>query len=316
LAKIAYSCAARAYLAAAVLIAALGSGANAAIVVLELDMPLDKVAAGRDGMKIGDHHRARIFYDESSINPKTHIVPVIHMQHVMGTWVPALVGDPTMPMRDAWLDLGSKPYRYHYKAPAVIGEPVMVEFNARTRRMTISKQSDNSLIISAPYSINPKPVQGISLRVVTVPAMTMLDMSVTLDQVAPGERGKTGDIGRVRLIYDANAMDPNTRRVKLANMQHFIGGKWFPASADPIMMPTEDSWLDTSALPYRLHFKASVLHGLPIIIDADENARTLAIHPQNDPASILQSGHYEIDPTPSTGAEATAAGSAAHAPML
>jgi hypothetical protein len=82
------------------------------------------------------------------------------------------------------------------------------------------------------------------------------------------------------------------------------------------MMPTDDSWLDTSALPYRLHFKAYVVHGQPIIIDADENTRTLAIHPQNDPASILESGHYEIDPTPSTGPEAMAAGSAVAARML
>jgi hypothetical protein len=306
----------RATMAAAALIATLCSAATAAIVVLEVDLPLDMVAAGREGMKVGDHHRARIFYDESSINPKTHIVPVIHMEHMMGTWVPTVVGDPTMPMRDAWLDLGSKPYRYHYKAPAVIGEPVVVEFNEHTRRMTISRQSDHSLIISAPYRIDPNPVQGVSLRVVTAPAMTMLNMHVTLQQVAPGQRSKVGDIDRVRLVYDANAMDPKTQRVKLANMQHFIGGKWFPAAADPAMMPTSDSWLDTSAFPYRLHFKAYVVHGQPIIIDADENTRTLAIHPQSDPESILESGPYEIDPTPSTGPEAMAAGLAAAAPML
>lgn len=295
---------------------ALCFAANAAIIVLEVDLPLDKVAAGREGMKVGDHHQARIFYDESSVNPKTQRVPVIHMEHMMGTWVPTLLGDPTMPMRDAWLDLGSKPYRYHYKAPAVIGEPVMVEFNAQTRRMTISKQSDGSLIISAPYRINPVPVPGVSLRVVTDPAMTMLNMTVTLAQAAAGQPGKVGDVDKLRLVYDANALDPATKRVKLANMQHYMGGKWFPPAADPVMMPTSDSWLDTSALPYRLHFKAYVVHGQPIIIDVDENSRTLSIHPQSDPTAILESGHYEIDPTPTTGAEATAAGSAAAAPML
>jgi hypothetical protein len=287
--------------------------AFAAIVVLELDLPLDKVAPDRQGMKPGDHHRARIFYDDTSVNPKTHIVPVIHMQHLMGTWVPALVGDPTMPMGDAWLDLGSKPYRYHYRAPAVIGEPVVVEFNDRTRRFTIFKQSDNSLIISAPYVIDPVPVRGISLMVVTAPAMTMLNMTVALDSVAPGQRSKVGDVDQVRLVFDANAMDPKTKRVKLTNMQHFIGGKWLPAAVDPVMMPTDDAWLDTSALPYRLHFKAHVVHGQPIIIDADEHTMNLAIHPQQDPTSNLQSGHYEIDPTPITGPEAVAAGSAAPA---
>jgi len=298
------------------LLGAFYCASNAAIIVLEVDMPLDKVAAGRPEMKVGDHHRVRIFYDESSINPKTHIVPVIHMQHMMGTWVPLAVGDPTMPMGNAWLDLGSNPYRYHYKGSAVIGEPVVVEFNERTRRMTISKQSDNSLIISAPYAIDLKPVPGISLMVETAAVMTMLSMKVTLDEVASGQRSKVGDIDQVRLVYDANAMDPDTKRVKLANMQHFIGGKWFPAAPDPIMMPTGDSWLDTSTLPYRLHFRASVVHGQPIIIDADEKARTLAIHPQSDPASILESGHYEIDPTPITGPDATAAGLSATAHML
>jgi len=84
---------------------------NAAIVVLDLDLPLDYVAPGRADMKIGEHHLARVFYDDSCINPKTHVVRVIHMEHWMGKWVPEKVGDSTMPMSDAWLDLGSKPYR-------------------------------------------------------------------------------------------------------------------------------------------------------------------------------------------------------------
>ena len=296
-------------MAAVIACGAIGcADAVAAIVVLNIDMPLDKVAPGRQGMHLGDHHRARIFYDDSSINPVTHVVPVIHMEHMMGTWVPALVGDPTMPMGDAWLDLSAKPYRYHYKAPAFIGERIIVEFNERTRRMTISSQSGNSLIISAPYTIDPVPVRGLGLMVVGTPKMTMLNMKVTLDEVAPGERSKVGDIDRIRLIYDANAVDPTTKRVRLANMQHFIGGKWLPAAADPVMMPTADSWIDMSGSPYRLHFKAFVVHGKPIIIDASEGTQILAIHPQNDPSVNLQSGRYEIDPTPITGTEATAAG--------
>jgi uncharacterized protein GlcG (DUF336 family) len=156
----------------------------------------------------------------------------------------------------------------------------------------------------------------LNLTLATAAAMTMLNMTVTLERAAAGQPGKVGDVDKIRLVYDANAVDPTTKRVQLANMQHYMGGKWFPPAADPVMMPTSDSWLDTSALPYRLHFKAYVVHGQPIIIDVDEDSRTLSIHPQSDPTAILESGHYEIDPTPTTGAEAMAAGSAAAAPML
>jgi uncharacterized protein GlcG (DUF336 family) len=141
------------------------------------------------------------------------------------------------------------------------------------------------------------------------PAMTMLNMRVTLQEVAPGQHSKVGDVDQVRLVYDANDIDPKTKRVKLINMQHFINGKWSPAPVDPVFMPTDDAWLDTGSLPYRLHFKASVVHGEPIIIDANETTLTLAIHPQQDRAANLQSGHYDIDPTPITGPEAVAAGS-------
>jgi hypothetical protein len=297
---------ASALVGAAVVLA--GADIHAAVVVLNLDMPLDYVVAGRPGMKIGDHHRARIFYDDTNINARTHIVPVIYMQHWMGKWVPEAMGDPTMPMPNAWLDLGSKPYRYHYKAAAVLDEPVTVEFNQRSRRLTISKQSDRSVIISAPYSIDPVPVPGVSLVVATAPAITMLNMKVTLDQVAAGERSKPGDVDLIRIVYDANAINPGTRRVKLLNFQHFINGKWLPAAPDPVMMPTDDSWLDTSALPYRLHLKASVVHGVPIIVDVNADSRRLTIRPQADPMATLESGRYEIDPTPVIGPEAVAAG--------
>jgi hypothetical protein len=300
--------------AAIAVIATLSHGAQAAIVVLNLDMPLDRVAPDQRGMKVGDHHRARIFYDDTSINPKTHRVPVIHMEHWMGRWVPEALGDATMPMPDAWLDLGSKPYRYHYKAAAVIGDPVVVEFNDRTRRMTISKQSDMSMLISAPYTIDPTPVPGLSLRVVTAPAITMLNMTVTLDQAAAGEPGKVGDVDHLRLVYDANQIDSKTQRVKLLNFQHLMNGKWLPAAPDAVMMPTDDSWLDTGTVPYRLHFKARVVHGKPIVIDVSEDSRRLTIRPQTEPMAILESGAYVIDPTPVSGPEANGAGTAPDGP--
>jgi hypothetical protein len=128
-------------------------------------------------------------------------------------------------------------------------------------------------------------------------AVTTLDMTVTLDEAAPGQPGKVGDVDRLRIVYDADAVDPHTRRVKLLNLQHFTGGQYIPPAPDP-SMPTDDAWLDMSSIPYRLHYRASVVHGRPIIIDFDENSRRLTIRPQNDPAASLESGLYRIDPEP------------------
>jgi hypothetical protein len=128
------------------------------------------------------------------------------------------------------------------------------------------------------------------------PAVTMLNMVVTLDEAAPGQPGKVGDVDRLRIVYDANAVDSKTKRVKLLNLQHFTGGRYIPPAPDPAVMPTDDAWLDVGAIPYRLHYKASVVHGQPIIIEFDESTRRLTIRPQNDPTAILESGLYRIDP--------------------
>ncbi|HXA36922.1 MAG TPA: hypothetical protein VNW26_11350 [Steroidobacteraceae bacterium] len=129
-----------------------------------------------------------------------------------------------------------------------------------------------------------------------------LAMTVTLDQVTTdldkaGER-TVGQVDQLRIVYDANAVDPKTKHVKLLNFQHLIDGRYAPPKPDPVMMPLTDAWLDMSALPYRLHFKAAVTHGTPILIDVDETTRRLAIHPQEHPDEILIAGPYVIDPTP------------------
>jgi hypothetical protein len=142
---------------------------------------------------------------------------------------------------------------------------------------------------------------------VAAPAYTMLNLYVTLDQVAEGERSKIGDVDRMRIIYDANAIDPATRRVRLINLQHFIGGAFNPPHPDPVMMPMSDAWLDLSSTPYRLHYRAAVTHGKPIVIEFDETARRLSIRSQQPSAQVLISGPYRIDPTPIAGPEAFAA---------
>jgi hypothetical protein len=139
------------------------------------------------------------------------------------------------------------------------------------------------------------------------PAYTMLDLYVTLDQVADGERSKIGDVDHMRVVYDANAIDPVTRRVKLTNLQHFIGGAFNPPHPDPAMMPMNDAWLDLGSAPYRLHYRAAVTHGKPILIEIDETARRLSIRSQQPPAQVLISGSYRFDATPITGPEAIAA---------
>jgi hypothetical protein len=142
--------------------------------------------------------------------------------------------------------------------------------------------------------------------------IVMLSMTVTLDQVSE-ERSKAagakiGDVDRLRLVYDANAVDPGTHRVALLNFQHFIGGQFTPVKPDPKMMPLDDAWLDVGARPYRLHFRAAVVHGDAIIIEADENTQRLVIHPQRQPDQIIIAGPYAIDSTPTSGHDADVAG--------
>jgi hypothetical protein len=132
--------------------------------------------------------------------------------------------------------------------------------------------------------------------------LIMLDVQVTLDQVSP-ERGAAahttvGQIDRLRIVYDPAAVDPSTHRVPLLNFQHLVDGRYEPSKPDPIAMPMTDAWLDLSTKPYRMHLKAAVVHGSPILIEVDEDTRRLTIHPQSDLRSVLISGPYHIDPTP------------------
>jgi hypothetical protein len=134
----------------------------------------------------------------------------------------------------------------------------------------------------------------------------MLNMQVTLDQVSQ-ERTDTahthvGQVDRLRIVYDPAAVDPTTHRVPLLNFQHWVNGRYDPPQPDPAAMPMTEAWLDLGAKPYRMHFRAAVVHGSPILIEVDEVSRRLTIHPQDNLKSVLISGLYQIDPTPILGA--------------
>jgi hypothetical protein len=142
--------------------------------------------------------------------------------------------------------------------------------------------------------------------------LVMLNMAVTLDQVA-GDRAQpkamtVGHVDRLRIVYDADAVDPQTHRVALLNFQHYIHGRYKPERPDPLAMPMSDAWLDLGQRPYRMHLNAAVVHGSPILIEVDEVSRRLTIRPQDQPQAVLISGPYAIDPTPITGRNANNAG--------
>lgn len=304
-----------AWLLAFVCTALWASSAFAHLVALDIDLPLDQVAPGKP-FKVGDHHHARIFYDDSKIDPVTHIVRVLHMQHLMGPgrWEPARLDAVAMPMSDAWLDLSRKPYRYHYSSAVVQGgEAILVDFDDQAQRLTIRQQSDQSMTISAPYAVDPQPVKDVDITAIfqRPPAYVMHDLDLAVDQLAAGSPGQLGGHDKLRIVYDDSTIDPATRRVKLLNMQHFIGGSYQPAHPDQVFMPTNDAWLDMSVKPYALHFRAEVVHGKPIAIEASEKTRRLTIRSQSDPAQVLLSGNYQIDQRPITGPEAVAAATAA-----
>jgi hypothetical protein len=238
--------------------------AQARTVVLNIDLPLDQAAAGQPA-KVGEHHSARIFYDDATVDSRTHVTRVLQMQHLDGNqWKPQTLDPNGMPMIDAWLDLGAKPYRYHYRAALTMqGTPVIVEFDDVSRRFSIVLQKDLSVLISAPYTVDSVPASGVdaasALR--PPPAYIGLNLYVTLEQVAAGEGGQIGNV----------------------------------------------AWLDLSSAPYRLHYRAQVTHGKPMLIEIDENTRRLTIRDQHPPGAVLISGPYGFDSVPVTGPEAAAA---------
>jgi hypothetical protein len=145
-------------------------------------------------------------------------------------------------------------------------------------------------------SLGPRPAQARHAQ----HRFVALSMSVTLDAVGSPDGNSperhVGEVDHLRLVFDANALDPITKHVPLLNLQHLTPAGFDPPKPDPVRMPMDDAWLDLSELPYRVHFRAAVTHGEPILIEFDDEPRRLTIRSQGHPADVRLAGPYVIDP--------------------
>ncbi len=134
---------------------------TAKIVALDVDIVIDQVSPEEKGIFIGQHHEARVFYDDTKIDPATHRVALLHEQHTPAL-IPKHLNPGAMPMSNAWLDLSGSPIRYHFAAAPTVGFPLpyFILFDEKTLRMTIRKQTDGSLLLAGQYTVNPRPITG------------------------------------------------------------------------------------------------------------------------------------------------------------
>lgn len=147
--------------------------AEAKIVARDIAIVIDQVSPEHKS-DLGTIHEARIFYDDSKIDPVTHRVKILHQQHTP-MYIPKHPDPAVMPVTNAWLDLSAEPYRYHYAASPALPEmppgmklwdPYAVVFDENSRRMTIRKQSDGSLELSGIYTVSTKVLSGPAIEAV------------------------------------------------------------------------------------------------------------------------------------------------------
>jgi hypothetical protein len=187
-----------AVIAAALATILLCAPARSKIIALDIDIVIDKASPDEKGIKAGDHHEARVFYDDTKIDPKTHRAVVIHEQHTPAL-IPKHLNPAQMPMSNAWLDLNSQPYRYHFAAAPTLAFPFpyFVIFDENTMRMTIYRQSDGSLLLAGPYTVNPTPITGPEIDAVVASSDPVVPPWVTTMTMPamPGGRGaaRAGD---------------------------------------------------------------------------------------------------------------------------
>jgi hypothetical protein len=128
--------------------------AYARIVTLSLTVTVDQVAEENAAQfKLGAVDHLRITYDARSIVPNTHRGPIQSLSHFMGDrWMNIEPADASI------LDLSSQPYALNFVAAAIHGRPIVVVFEAQTRRMAILARPDFHVLIAGEYSIDPKPL--------------------------------------------------------------------------------------------------------------------------------------------------------------
>ena len=148
--------------------------ADAKIVARDIKIVMDQTSPDHKE-DLGKTHEARIYYDDSTIDPVTHRVRILHQQHTP-MLIPKHPDPAVMPVANAWLDLSSQPYRYHMAAsPALpqlppgmkpMWEPYAILFDETTQRMTIRKQSDGSLELSGRYTVGAEVLSGPEIEAV------------------------------------------------------------------------------------------------------------------------------------------------------
>jgi hypothetical protein len=178
-------------LASALLCGIAASGVcHAKIIALDVDIVLDQISSEEKMLHIGQHHEARVFYDDTRIDPVTHRVALLHEQHTPAL-IPKHLNPAQMPMSNAWLDLSGPDIRYHYAAAPTVAIPFayFVLFDDKTMRMTIRRQSDGLVLLAGPYKVNPNPITGPDIDAVVAssdPAVPPWETTLKMPPMPPG----------------------------------------------------------------------------------------------------------------------------------
>ena len=145
----------------------LGS-AEAKIVAHDVTITVDQVGPGQPGVRIGDVHGARIFFDDGNIDAATLRTPMLHMQH--GHTFPAHLDPAQMPMGNSFVDLSGPEINFYYAAAPLVprGEPYYVVFDDKTRRMS-TRKLDGTLMLSGRYMVDPQGLSGAAIDAVVQP---------------------------------------------------------------------------------------------------------------------------------------------------
>jgi hypothetical protein len=167
------------------------SGPAHRIVALDVEIILDQVAKEEKGMKAGQRHNARVFYDEAAVDPSSHRVALMHEQHTP-MLIPKHLNPAQMPMSNAWLDLSDKDIKYHFAAAPTVGFPFpyFILFDETTHRMTIRRQSDGKLLLAGPYLVKPEKITGTDIDAAVSqydPAVPPWVTTIKFPEGAPGE---------------------------------------------------------------------------------------------------------------------------------